>query len=90
MQANGRRIVGVAQRALITRRAEHDRAVANTQFGMADTAVGHRQAHDFRGAEGFLVELDGFSGFLDAQIGGDASITLGNGFDTHDRSPCFR
>ncbi|MCY1183902.1 hypothetical protein D9M73_245570 [compost metagenome] len=88
MQTHGRRIVRVAQRSLIARCAQHDRAIADAQFGVADTAIGHVQAHDFNGAKGFFVESDGFGGFVDAQIGGDAVIPLWNGFDAHDGSPC--
>ena len=87
MQSHGRRLVRIAQRALIARCTEHDRAVADAQFGMADAAVGHGQAHDLNGAEGFLVKIDGFGRFFDAQVRGDAVIALWNGFDAHDRSP---
>ncbi|MNE76812.1 hypothetical protein D3C80_1730730 [compost metagenome] len=89
MQAHRRRVVGIAQRSLIAGSAEHDRAIANAQFRVADAAVGHGQAHDLDGAEGFFVEVDGFGRFLNAQIGGDAVITLWNRFDAHDESPCF-
>ncbi|MNI53422.1 hypothetical protein D3C73_1082500 [compost metagenome] len=88
MQTHGRRIVRVAQRSLIARCAQHDRAIADAQFGVTDATIGHGQAHDLNGAESFLVEIDGFGSFVDAQIGGDAVIPLRNGFDTHDGSPC--
>ncbi|MNP63883.1 hypothetical protein D3C76_1593280 [compost metagenome] len=56
---------------------------------MADAAVGHGQAHDLDGAEGFFVEVDGFGRFLNAQVRGDAVITLWNRFNAHDGFSLF-
>src|SRR5438105_13108230 len=56
---------------------------------MADAAVGLRHAHELRGAEGLLVELESLGGALDAEIRGHGVIPLGNRPDLRRRSRDF-
>src|SRR5262245_3353871 len=65
---------------------EHDLAVADLQLGVADAAVRLRHAHDFFRAEGLLVELDRVARALDAQVGRDRVVAVGNrlGLSCHD------
>ncbi|MNN69489.1 hypothetical protein D3C81_1852790 [compost metagenome] len=65
--------------------AQHQRRVTDPQFGMAHAPTRGIEAEHLDRTKGLLVELDGFGGVVDGQVGGDAVLAFGDGFDCHVR-----
>ncbi len=63
---------------------EHDRRIADLDFGMPDLAARSGHAQELDGAERFFVELERARGVVEDEVRGDGVITRGNGFDGHD------
>src|SRR5262249_56862439 len=57
---------------------EHDDRVADLDLGMSDSLVGGGNAHDLRGVEGALVEVDGARGPFDDQVRCRAVVAVWN------------
>jgi hypothetical protein len=55
---------------------------------MANAAAWGIEAEHFDRAKGLLVELDGLGGVVDGQVGRDAVLAFGDGFDCHVRLSC--
>src|SRR5205814_5178358 len=56
---------------------EHYDALADLDFGVTDRAARAGKTHQFRGTEGFLVELQGARRTANDKVRGDAGISAG-------------
>src|SRR3954471_16782708 len=70
---------------------DKDDRVADFEFGMHDFAIGTRHAHQFFGAQSFLVKLDCFGSTADNEAWSHCVESLGNGLSrcSHVLSPSF-
>ena len=74
---------GAAGAALGEFVGEHDARIADLQFGVTDTAVGMRDAHQFLGAKGVFVEFDGAGRVGNDQVRRNAVVSLRDRSGSH-------
>src|ERR1700720_1051527 len=62
---------------------QHDDGIADLKLGVADPAVGLRDAHPFGGRQSLLVEFDRLRRTLRVQVRRHRMVSFRNRFDCH-------